>query len=251
MRMGGVAADQGCLRVTPMASGRCAVCGVREAAFCAVLTPSELQQLHAMSSQKIFEPGELIVEEDATVRQVANVLSGTIKLFKLLPDGRQQITGFLFGGDFLGPMLSGEYATFAEAVDRVELCLFDQDRLRERMDAWPHLERRLFEDATATLDRALDWMLLLGRKTASERVASFFVMLADRVGSKSDDSAVVEVPMSRSDIADYLGLTMETVSRQISALKKSGLVAAPSQHSLELTDLPALRRIAEGIDQGR
>ncbi len=202
-----------------------------------------------MSSQKFFEAGELIVEEDASVRQVANVLSGTIKLFKLLPDGRQQITGFLFAGDFLGPMLSGEYATFAEAVNRVELCMFDQDRLRERMDAWPHLERRLFEDATATLDRALDWMLLLGRKTASERVASFFVMLADRVGDKADDSAVVEVPMSRSDIADYLGLTMETVSRQISQLKRAGLLAAQGQHVLEVRDLPTLRRRAEGSDE--
>ncbi len=204
-----------------------------------------------MSAQRSFEPGELIVEEDATVRQVANVLSGTIKLFKLLPDGRQQITGFLFAGDFLGPMLSGEYATFAEAVNRVELCLFDQDRLRERMDAWPHLERRLFEDATATLDRALDWMLLLGRKTASERVASFFVMLADRVGTQQDGSAVIDVPMSRSDIADYLGLTMETVSRQISALKRAGVIRALSQHMIEVLDLPALRRIAEGNDEGR
>jgi CRP/FNR family transcriptional regulator len=201
-----------------------------------------------MSSHKFFEAGELIVEEDASVRQVANVLSGTIKLFKLLPDGRQQITGFLFAGDFLGPMLSGEYATFAEAVNRVELCMFDQDRLRERMDAWPHLERRLFEDATATLDRALDWMLLLGRKTASERVASFFVMLADRVGDKADDSAVVEVPMSRSDIADYLGLTMETVSRQISQLKRAGMLVAKGQHVLEVRDLPTLRRRAEGSD---
>ncbi len=251
MNMGNVAVEQGCLRVTPLSSGRCTVCGVREAAFCAVLSPSELQQLHAISSHKIFEQGELIVEEDATVRQVANVLGGTIKLFKLLPDGRQQITGFLFAGDFLGPMLSGEYATFAEAVGRVELCVFDQDRLRERMDAWPHLERRLFEDATATLDRALDWMLLLGRKTAGERVASFFVMLADRVGPKDEPQALIEVPMSRSDIADYLGLTMETVSRQISQLKRTGLVRAPSQHMLELTDLAALRRIAEGSDERR
>jgi len=246
MRMGGATAEQGCLRLKQVPTGRCAVCGVRQASFCSVLSSAELQQLHAMSSQKIFEPGELIVEEDASVRQVANVLSGTIKLFKLLPDGRQQITGFLFGGDFLGPMLSGEYATFAEAVNRVELCMFDQDRLRERMDAWPHLERRLFEDATQTLDRALDWMLLLGRKTATERVASFFVMLADRVGEKNDATAVVEVPMSRSDIADYLGLTMETVSRQISQLKRAGLLAAQGQHALEIRDLPTLRRRAEG-----
>jgi CRP/FNR family transcriptional regulator len=224
------------------------VCGVREASFCAVLSSSELQQLHAMSSQKVFEPGELIVEEDATVRQVANVLTGTIKLFKLLPDGRQQITGFLFGGDFLGPMLSGEYATFAEAVTRVELCLFEQDRLREQMDAWPHLERRLFEDATATLDRALDWMLLLGRKTAAERVASFFVMMADRVGNRDDVQVQVEVPMSRSDIADYLGLMMETVSRQISHLKRQGLIEPAGAHGVAVRDLPALRRLADGSE---
>jgi len=246
--MGGVAADQGCIRLTPAISGRCALCGVREASFCSVLSTAELKQLHAISSHKVFEPGELIVEEDASVRQVANVLSGTIKLFKLLPDGRQQITGFLFGGDFLGPMLSGEYATFAEAVNRVELCMFEQDRLRERMDAWPHLERRLFEDATSTLDRALDWMLLLGRKTASERVASFFVMLADRIGDPSDGSALVEVPMSRSDIADYLGLTMETVSRQISALKRADVIAPHGPHMLRIRDLGELRKRAEGGD---
>ena len=239
-------ADTGCLRLTPLKASRCLVCGVREASFCAVLSQAELQQLHAMSSQKNFDPGELIVEEDATVRQVANVLTGTIKLFKLLPDGRQQITGFLFAGDFLGPMLSGEYATFAEAVTRVELCLFDQDRLREQMDAWPHLERRLFEDATATLDRALDWMLLLGRKTAAERVASFFVMLADRLPDATERPLVVDVPMSRSDIADYLGLTMETVSRQISNLKRQGLIDVSGPHAVELGDLRALRQLAGG-----
>ncbi len=248
MRMGGLTAERGCLRLTPTKAVRCLVCGVREASFCAVLSAGELEQLHAMSSQKTFEPGELIVEEDATVRQVANVLTGTIKLFKLLPDGRQQITGFLFAGDFLGPMLSGEYATFAEAVTRVELCLFDQDRLRDQMDAWPHLERRLFEDATATLDRALDWMLLLGRKTATERVASFFVMLAERAvaGGERRDSVVVEVPMSRCDIADYLGLTMETVSRQISSLRRQGLLEVAGAHAIEVGDLEGLRRLAEG-----
>ncbi|MEO1090893.1 MAG: helix-turn-helix domain-containing protein [Pseudomonadota bacterium] len=241
--MNEMTAEPECLRLTPARASRCAVCGVREAAFCAVLSTSELQQLHAMSSQKLFEPGELIVEEDAAVRQVANVLGGTIKLFKLLPDGRQQITGFLFAGDFLGPMLSGEYATFAEAVTQVELCLFDQDRLRERMDAWPHLERRLFEDATATLDRALDWMLLLGRKTATERVASFFLMLTDRVGEASSNRVMVEVPMSRADIADYLGLTMETVSRQISQLKRQAILTSHGAHGVEVIDLRGLRRL--------
>ena len=248
MRMLETAAETGCLRLAPIRATRCAVCGVREASFCSVLSSAELQQLHAMSSQKTFEPGELIVEEDATVRQVANVLTGTIKLFKLLPDGRQQITGFLFAGDFLGPMLSGEYATFAEAVTRVELCLFDQDRLREQMDAWPHLERRLFEDATATLDRALDWMLLLGRKTAAERVASFFVMLAQRIAGRDVAQVTVEVPMSRSDIADYLGLTMETVSRQISHLKRQGLLTTNGPHGIGIVDLPALRSLAGGND---
>ena len=248
MRMLETTAETGCLRLAPIRAARCAVCGVREASFCSVLSSAELQQLHAMSSQKTFEPGELIVEEDATVRQVANVLTGTIKLFKLLPDGRQQITGFLFAGDFLGPMLSGEYATFAEAVTRVELCPFDQDRLREQMDAWPHLERRLFEDATATLDRALDWMLLLGRKTAAERVASFFVMLAHRIAGRDVAQVAVEVPMSRSDIADYLGLTMETVSRQISHLKRQGLLTTNGPHGIGIVDLPALRSLAGGND---
>lgn len=235
-----------CDRLRSSFQGRCLLCGVRAQSFCGVLDAAELSQLHELSAQRHYEPNELIVEEEASVRQVANVVNGTIKLFKLMPDGRQQITGFLFRGDFLGPMLSGEYATFAEAVTPVELCLFDQERLRERMDRWPHLERRLFEDATNTLDRALDWMLLLGRKTAVERVASFFTMLIDRNGRTGPERAEVEVPMSRGDIADFLGLTMETVSRQISALRKKNLIVAQGPRAFLIPNPELLRDIGEG-----
>ena len=156
-------------------------------------------------------------------------------------------------GDFLGIASAGTHSFSAEAVSEVSLCRFPRRKLYSLFDRYPALQSRLLGIATDELTAAQDQMLLLGRKTASEKLASFLLYLARRLaprGMASDDaviSGVVPLPMNRGDIADYLGLTVETVSRTLSRLKKSGHIAITDPHHITIVQPEKLQDIAEGF----
>jgi CRP/FNR family transcriptional regulator len=166
------------------------------------------------------------------------ILSGTVRCCKVLADGRRQIIGFYQAGDLLGLSLGDVYFYSAEAVTPVRLRRLGRVQLETMMDERPQLRRRLFSIAAGELAAAQNQMLLLGRKTARERICTF---LLGRAGS----DGAVELPMSRTDIADYLGLTIETVSRTLSQLRSAGLVRMSGLSSLELTDPDRLSDMAE------
>lgn len=175
-----------------------------------------------------------------------------MKIYKLLGDGRRQVTGFLFAGDFLGLIHNEAYAYSAEALAPTKLCRFPRRKLEALLDEMPNLEQRLLVMASHELAAAQDQMMLLGRKSARERVVSFILMLSNsaarrgaaRRGRPGDP---VLLPMSRSDIADYLGLTVETVSRTFTRLKKQGLIELLDEKRIRLAKRQALREIADGF----
>ncbi len=224
----------------------CAACEIREYTFCEVLNRDEQASLQAIVRQIRLAPRQVLFQEGDAADNVFNLLSGTMKLCKLLPDGRQQITGFLFAGDFLGFASPAGYSYDAEAVTEVTLCRFPRRQLFRLFDRFPKLEGRLLGIATDELTAAQDQMLLLGRKTASEKLASFLLTLARRAGVDGGAGNPVSVPMSRSDVGDYLGLTLETVSRTLSRFRKSGLIEIPSARLIVLTARKELTAIAEG-----
>jgi CRP/FNR family transcriptional regulator len=180
------------------------------------------------------------------------VLSGTIKLTKTLPDGRQQIVGLLFPPDFLGRAYSRSNPYFAEAASDVELCCFSHQSFERVIRDHPDLQHRLFERTLDELDAARDWMLLLGRKTAEEKLASFLLLLArrsllSRCARKEPGAhaiAAFDLPLTRADIADFLGLTIETVSRQLTRLKAQGFIRIKGSRTIEVPDAEQLQRIA-------
>jgi CRP/FNR family transcriptional regulator len=175
------------------------------------------------------------------------VTDGCVKVYKLLPDGRRQIIGFLFAGDFLGLAVTEVYAYSAEAVTESSLCRFPRRKLEDLMERFPRMERRLLGVASNELAIAQDQMLLLGRKTAKERLVTFLLMLSDRARERGQVSNPVSLPITRHDIGDYLGLTTETVSRSFTQLKSDGLIEpAPSNH-VTMLDHDALREIAAGF----
>ena len=137
-----------------------------------------------------------------------------------------------------------QYAYTAEAVTPVTLCRFPRGRLERLFDAYPKVEKRLLAIASDELAAAQDQILLLGRKTADERIASFLLRLAATDDDASE--AVVTLPMSRLDIADHLGLTIETVSRTLSRFKRDGLIDLVSRHEIALRDMDRIRALAEG-----
>lgn len=224
----------------------CRACTVRHLTFCQPLDDEELKQLSAIVSTVELVPGDPLFDEEEPAVHLFNVTAGTMKVYKLLPDGRRQITGFLFSGDFLGLAKAETYAYSAEAVTHAALCRFPRKKLEDLLARYPKLESRLLGLASHELAAAQEQMLLLGRKSAQEKIVSFLLMLAERAARRGQAGNPVAVPMSRSDIGDYLGLTTETVSRTITLLKTRGLISLLPNGRVDLRDLVVLRNIAEG-----
>ena len=195
---------------------------------------------------QLLSPRQTIIDEGESAESLFNITGGAVKLYKLLPDGRRQITGFLFQGDFLGIALNQEYAYSAEAVSDVTLCRFPRVRFEALLDEFPKLEKQLLEVASNELAQAQDQMLLLGRKMALEKVASFLLYVSERARQRGDAPSPISLPMSRADIADYLGLTMETVSRTFTNLKSSSAIRLLPGNMVELSDRETLQNLSDG-----
>ena len=202
----------------------CAACVVRDMSFCSVLTDDETAHLQAIFNTIQLNKRATIFDEGESADYVFNVIDGAAKVYKLLPDGRRQITGFLFAGDFLGIAMNEKYAYSAEAVNQVTLCRFSRRKLEALLDKFPKLEKRLLGMASNELVLAQDHILLLGRKSAQEKVASFLLSLSDRAIKRKGMASPISMPMSREDIADYLGMATETVSRTITIMKRDGFI---------------------------
>lgn len=196
----------------------CDACGVRLFSVCAVLSAEELAALEALSHLARFAPKQALFDQGASAEHVFNVTEGVVRLYKLLPDGRRQIVGFALPGDFLGIALLDQYGVSAEAVTDVAACRFSRKAYAGFVDANPHLLRRLHEFASHELSLAQDQMVILGRRSAEERLAAFLVSFRDRLRRIGHTSVTLPLPMSRQDIADFLGLTIETVSRTFTKL---------------------------------
>jgi CRP/FNR family transcriptional regulator len=230
----------------PQSDNPCAACTVRVLSLCDALDEKDLPRLASISSSISVAPHDTFVMEGESADYLFNLTEGTVKLYKLLADGRQQITGFLFPGDFLGLPAAGRYAYSAEAITAVTFCRFDRKKLERLLDDFPRMERRLLGIASNELAAAQDQMLLLGRKTAREKVASFLLMLARRSSQPAAKAAPLALVMTRTDIADYLGLTIETVSRCFSQFRKEKLIELPSSDRVVFTDRAVLEQVAGG-----
>lgn len=223
----------------------CANCSVRHLSICASLNEAELSELAKIAASIDLKPHETVLSEGEPADYLYNVTQGAIELYKLLPDGRRQITGFLFPGDFVGIAMNSAYSYSGEAVTQSRLCRFPRRKLEELLDRFPQLERRLLNVASNELAQAQDQMLLLGRKTAKEKLCSFLLNLSGRTESRGGNPHDIPLPMSRSDIGDYLGLTTETVSRNFTQLKTSGVIQMREGGVVHVPDLERLRDLSE------
>ena len=228
-------------------ASQCQHCSVRHLAFCSALAADELTSLEAIMHDFHFAPGETIVAEDDANDSVYSLTHGCIKLYKSLSDGRCQNIGFLLPGDFLGNIHSSGYLYSADAVTEGRLCRFSRTQLQSVFQQYPHLERRLFGIVDNELSLARDQMLLLGRKSARERVASFLMHMYRRAKRSQLPLQPMSLPMTRMDIADYLGLTTESVSRTFTKLRKEGLLALPKANQVMFLMPETLEDMADGL----
>lgn len=225
----------------------CEVCEVRDRALCAALDRQEILALNAITTEVTLRPGQAVFHEDDEAHYVFNVTEGVVRLSKLLSDGRRQITGFLLPGDLVGIAMGERYAYSAEAIGAVRLCRFPTDRLRQLFERYQKLETRLLGIACDDLVAAQDHMVLLGRMTARERLLRFLVSLTQRMADRGGAPDRVHLPMVRADIADYLGLTVEHVSRTFRALADDGLIRLATATDIELANLDRIHREIEGV----
>ena len=222
----------------------CADCPIRHRAVCARCDQDELARLEQIKYYRSFQAGQPIVWSGDRVEFVASVVSGIATLTQTMEDGRRQMVGLLLPSDFLGRPGRETLAYDVTAVTDVVMCCFRKKPFDELMLSTPHVGQRLLEMTLDELDAAREWMLLLGRKTAREKISSLIAIIARRDASlghrKLGGRFVFDLPLTREEMADYLGLTLETVSRQMSALRKDGLIELTGNRTVTIPDFDAL-----------
>jgi len=212
------------------------------------LTPFE--QTLASGALRRVEAKEFVFVEGDAASHVYRVETGAVALFKVLADGRRQIVGFAYPGDLIGLGAEGEHVVNAQAIKPTRLRCLPMSRLHRSVTQDPSLGFRLYQAVARELASARDLMFTTGQRSATERVVSFLLAFSGRNERKGQDPTTFELPMTRADIGDFLGLTIETVSRTFTKLKIMGLIELPHSSQVKLIDIDALKSLADGNDQG-
>jgi CRP/FNR family transcriptional regulator len=229
---------------TRISSQSCGDCPIRHRAVCARCDEDELQHLEEIKFYRFFEAGQPVIWSGDRMDFVASVVSGIATLTQTMEDGRTQMVGLLLPSDFVGRPGREGAAYNVTATTDLMMCCFRKKPFEQMMNSTPHIANRLLEMTLDELDAAREWMLVLGRKTAREKIASLLCIIARRNATPTlgdaDRPAAFELPLTREAMADYLGLTLETVSRQMSALKKDGVIRLEGKRNVTIPDLGRL-----------
>lgn len=222
----------------------CLHCSVRHLAVCSALSPDEVQALEQVTVSQQVSMGSTLARSGEERQHVYTLTGGALRLVRTLADGRRQINGFVLPGDYLGLSGSDHHRYDIEAIADSRVCRVALPQMKGLRARFPHLERKLLQRACQELDAAQDAALALARLQPAEKLADFLLRLAAREAKLGGDGLRVSLPMGRGDIADHLGLTMETVSRTFTKLRQQGLIALPHLNVVEILDEDGLRTLA-------
>lgn len=232
--------------IPALSSQDCSACPIRHRAVCARCETDELTTLEQMKYYRSFQAGQPVIWSGDRMDFVGTVVSGIATLTQTMEDGRRQMVGMLLPSDFVGRPGRGLAAYDVTATTDLVMCCFRRKPFEEMMATTPRIAHRLLEMTLDELDAAREWMLLLGRKTAREKIASLLAIIARRDAmlreKQTVERLVFDLPLSREEMADYLGLTLETVSRQVSALKKDGVIELAGKRHITV---PSMSRLLE------
>ncbi len=232
----------------------CGECPIRHRAVCAKCESKELTALEQIKYYRSFQAGQTVIWSGDQMDFVGSVVSGIASLTQTMEDGRTQMVGLLLPSDFVGRPGRSSAAYDVVATSDMVMCCFRKKPFEDMMNRTPHVAHRLLEMTLDELDAAREWMLVLGRKTAREKIASLLSIIARRDATLNTGSAperlVFYLPLTREAMADYLGLTLETVSRQISALKKDGVIILEGKRHVIVPDFDRLQEEAGDDSDG-
>lgn len=222
----------------------CQHCSVRHLAVCSALSPDEGQALERVTVSQPLPLGATLARSGEPRLHVYTLTAGALRLVRTLADGRRQISGFVLPGDYLGLSGSDNHRYDIEAIADSRVCRVTLPQMKELRARYPHLERKLLQRACQALDDAQDAALSLARLQPAEKLADFLLRLAAREAMLGGNGLRVTLPMGRGDIADHLGLTMETVSRTFTKLRQQGLIALPHLNIVEILDEAGLQQLS-------
>ncbi|MCV2872222.1 Crp/Fnr family transcriptional regulator [Defluviimonas sp. WL0050] len=232
------------LQEIPLAHPQCGSCPIRHRAVCARCEADELMSLDAIKYYRSFEAGQTLIWSGDRMEFVASVVTGVATLSQVMEDGRTQTVGLLFPSDFVGRPGRDTAPYNVVATTDLLMCCFRKKPFEDLMAKTPHIAQRLLEMTLDELDAAREWLLLLGRKTAREKIASLLAIVARRDASlkmlPAAGKLVIDLPLTREAMADYLGLTLETVSRQMSALKRDGVIELEGKRHVTIPNFDRL-----------
>ena len=233
----------------------CGSCPIRHRAVCARCESDELAALEEIKFYRSFQAGQTLIWSGDRMDFVASVVTGVATLTQVMEDGRTQTVGLLFPSDFVGRPGRDAAPYNVIATTDVMMCCFRKKPFEELMARTPHIGQRLLEMTLDELDAAREWMLLLGRKTAREKIASLLAIIARRdaslQGQVRQRQVTFELPLTREAMADYRSLTLETFSRQISALKREGIIELTGKRTVHVPDIDRLiEEAADDADGG-
>ncbi|MDF0489312.1 Crp/Fnr family transcriptional regulator [Sphingomonas sp. H39-1-10] len=228
----------------------CADCAVRDQSLCGSLTDSELTALNTLGRRQSVARGDTVIWAGDESIVCANLLAGVLKLSASTADGREQTVGLLYPADFVGRPYADRSDFTVTALTDAELCVFPRKSFEQVLEDHVRMERMLLQRTFSALEEARGRMLMLARKSAEEKIAGFLLGMADRAGSggcraTASGPVTFDLPLTRGQIADVLGLTIETVSRQLTKLKAAGLIALPGARGVTIRDRAALQARAE------
>lgn len=221
----------------------CSQCIARGTTLCASLADGDMHRLYALASERAFASGDFLFRQEQPADHVYSLRSGYATLFRLTADGRRQILSFLFPGDFLGFTSEDRFHYAATAIAPVQACRFERVALEALMAEFPEMDRKLRFTLTRAMDSSYELLFSLGRKDAVQKVASFLWYLGYQQRKKGQSGNPVHLPMRRGDIADFMGLTTETVSRAFTTLKQMDVIRLAGTNDVEIRDLARLRDV--------
>lgn len=228
----------------------CAQCSVRETAICRSLSSHDLDAFNRLGHHRAIERGQILMWEGDESLLVGNIIEGVFKLSASTAAGREQTLGLMFPADFVGRPFGPTSSHSVIALTDARICSFPRAAFDDFTRDHYELEHALLERTLTELDRARNWMWLQAGKNAGERVATFLLGMAVRLSSDAElapdsENLRFELPFGRQDMADLLGLTIETVSRHITRLREAGIIATPSRRAVVILDQAALEARAE------
>ncbi len=228
----------------PSGHESCGDCPIRHRAVCARCDADELAVLEGIKYYRTFQAGQTVIWAGDRMDFVASVVTGIATLTRTMEDGRRQMVGLLQPSDFVGRPGRATVAFDVTAISDLVMCCFRKQPFEAMLTTTPHVAQRLLEMTLDELDAAREWMLLLGRKRAREKIASLLVILGRRKAmlklAQPMGTMAFDLPLTREAMADYLGLTLETVSRQISALRQDGVIRLAGNRSVTVPDFARL-----------